>query len=268
MIRNSSFLYCPSQLSRPMGVSLHLKSLMDDRCTFGIQATDISIDKEGDLWEVELSEISGSETFIHLRNGERTIVGLLEMVRKGYSDWGENFCSIRYSMVACLWSKRWSQCLSFSKGWLMAKIELNQIAHIYDTDTSIQLMLWKNLPLLGRMVVATLCWNLLGVEKQPCWTLCLTLFILLKEEFFWWCRRHGYRYSEQKYCSGLPVSSDLQHHDYSSLAFPLVFRGVSSSRTKEKVDEVAETLGLANLLHKLTHQKQLSLLVVAWSKTM
>ena len=75
---------------------------MDDRCTFGIQATDISIDKEGDLWEVELSEISGSETFIHLRNGERTIVGLLEMVRKGYSDWGENFCSIRYSMVACL----------------------------------------------------------------------------------------------------------------------------------------------------------------------
>ena len=50
----------------------------------------------------------------------------------------------------------------------MAKIELNQIAHIYDTDTSIQLMLWKNLPLLGRMVVATLCWDLLGVEKQPC----------------------------------------------------------------------------------------------------
>ena len=85
-----------------MGVSLHLKSLMDDRCTFGIQATDISIDKEGDLWEVELSEISGSETFIHLRSGEHTIVGLLEMVRKGYSDWGENFCSIRYSMVACL----------------------------------------------------------------------------------------------------------------------------------------------------------------------
>ena len=64
-----------------MGVSLHLKSLMDDRCTFGIQATDISIDKEGDLWEVELSEISGSETFIHLRSGEHTIVGLLEMVR-------------------------------------------------------------------------------------------------------------------------------------------------------------------------------------------
>ena len=76
-----------------MGVSLHLKSLMDGRCTFGIQVTDISIDKEGDLWEVELSEISGSETFIHLRNGERTIVGLLEMVRKGYSDWGENLCS-------------------------------------------------------------------------------------------------------------------------------------------------------------------------------
>ena len=43
-----------------MGVSLHSKSLMDDRCTFGIQATDISIDKEGDLWEVELSESSGS----------------------------------------------------------------------------------------------------------------------------------------------------------------------------------------------------------------
>ncbi|MGA0362302.1 MAG: ABC transporter ATP-binding protein [bacterium] len=64
-----------------MDVPRHLKSLMDGRYTFGIRAADISIDKEGDLWEVELSEISGSETFIHLRHGEHSIVGLLEMVK-------------------------------------------------------------------------------------------------------------------------------------------------------------------------------------------
>jgi glycerol transport system ATP-binding protein len=64
-----------------MDVPRHLESLMDGRYTFGIRAADISIDKEGDLWEVELSEISGSETFIHLRNGEHSIVGLLEMVK-------------------------------------------------------------------------------------------------------------------------------------------------------------------------------------------
>lgn len=64
-----------------MDVPRHLKSLMDGRYTFGIRAADISIDKEGDLWEVELSEISGSETFIHLRNGDHSIVGLLEMVK-------------------------------------------------------------------------------------------------------------------------------------------------------------------------------------------
>ena len=64
-----------------MDVPRHLESLMDGRYTFGIRAADISTDKEGDLWEVELSEISGSETFIHLRNGEHSIVGLLEMVK-------------------------------------------------------------------------------------------------------------------------------------------------------------------------------------------
>ena len=64
-----------------MDVPRHLKSLMDGRYTFGIRAADISINKEGDLWEVELSEISGSETFIHLRNGDHSIVGLLEMVK-------------------------------------------------------------------------------------------------------------------------------------------------------------------------------------------
>jgi len=64
-----------------MDVPRHLESLMDGRYTFGIRAADISIDKEGDLWEVELSEISGSETFIHLSNGEHSIVGLLEMVK-------------------------------------------------------------------------------------------------------------------------------------------------------------------------------------------
>ena len=64
-----------------MDAPRHLESLMGGRYTFGIRAADISIDKEGDLWEVELSEISGSETFIHLRNGEHSIVGLLEMVK-------------------------------------------------------------------------------------------------------------------------------------------------------------------------------------------
>jgi glycerol transport system ATP-binding protein len=30
---------------------------------------------------VELAEISGSETYLHVKNGEQTIVGLLDMVR-------------------------------------------------------------------------------------------------------------------------------------------------------------------------------------------
>ena len=47
-----------------------------------------------------------------------------------------------------------------------------------------------------------------------------------------------------------------------NLAFPLVCRGVSGSRIKEKVNEVVETLGLTNLLRKLAlkltaDQKQL-----------
>jgi glycerol transport system ATP-binding protein len=65
-----------------MEVPSHLRSLMDGRYTFGIRAADITIDKEGDLWEVELSEISGSETFVHLRSGEHAVVGLLEMVKE------------------------------------------------------------------------------------------------------------------------------------------------------------------------------------------
>ena len=59
----------------------HLESLGDGEYTFGIRASDISLSKSGPKFVVELSEISGSETFLHAKIGEDNLVGLLDSVQ-------------------------------------------------------------------------------------------------------------------------------------------------------------------------------------------
>ena len=64
-----------------MPVPAHFKALAAGDYTFGIRAADVSLAPKGMPFLVELAEISGSETYLHVKNGEQTIVGLLDMVR-------------------------------------------------------------------------------------------------------------------------------------------------------------------------------------------
>ena len=64
-----------------MPVPAHFKALAAGDYTFGIRAADVSLAPKGMPFMVELAEISGSETYLHVKNGEQTIVGLLDMVR-------------------------------------------------------------------------------------------------------------------------------------------------------------------------------------------
>ena len=59
----------------------HFKYLSDGPYIFGIRASDVSIAKNGTKFVVELAEISGSETFLHVKSGEQTLVGLLDSVQ-------------------------------------------------------------------------------------------------------------------------------------------------------------------------------------------
>ena len=59
----------------------HFKDLSDGPYIFGIRASDVSIAKNGTKFVVELAEISGSETFLHVKSGEQTLVGLLDSVQ-------------------------------------------------------------------------------------------------------------------------------------------------------------------------------------------
>ena len=62
-------------------VPAHFKSLTPGAYTFGIRASDVSLHDKGLAFKVELAEISGSETFLHVQSGGHTIVGLLDMVQ-------------------------------------------------------------------------------------------------------------------------------------------------------------------------------------------
>jgi len=64
-----------------MPIPAHFKSLTAGDYTFGIRAADVSLASKGLPFLVELAEISGSETYLHVKNGDQTIVGLLDMVR-------------------------------------------------------------------------------------------------------------------------------------------------------------------------------------------
>ena len=64
-----------------MPIPAHFKSLAVGDYTFGIRSADVSLAPKGLPFVVELAEISGSETYLHVKNCDQTIVGLLDMVR-------------------------------------------------------------------------------------------------------------------------------------------------------------------------------------------
>ena len=58
----------------------HLDSLPPDRYVFGIHPADVTLGASGIATEVELAEISGSETFLHVRHSEMRLVAHLSGV--------------------------------------------------------------------------------------------------------------------------------------------------------------------------------------------
>ena len=71
------------QLGSDMRLDLpdHFKKLASGDYIFGLRASDMVLTKKGISFSVELSEISGSETYLHVANGDHKLVGLLDMVR-------------------------------------------------------------------------------------------------------------------------------------------------------------------------------------------
>ena len=58
----------------------HFKNLSDQSYNFGIRASEIKLDNQGEEFEIELAEISGSETLLHLKKGESKVIVLIEEV--------------------------------------------------------------------------------------------------------------------------------------------------------------------------------------------
>ena len=58
----------------------HFKNLSDQGYNFGIRASEIKLDDLGEEFEIELAEISGSETLLHLKKGESKVIALIEEV--------------------------------------------------------------------------------------------------------------------------------------------------------------------------------------------
>ena len=58
----------------------HLSSLKDKNFNLGIRASDIELSEKGFEFEVELAEISGSETLLHLIRGSAKIITSIEEV--------------------------------------------------------------------------------------------------------------------------------------------------------------------------------------------
>ena len=59
----------------------HCKGLPQGQYTFGLRAAAITLDEAGFPFTIELSEISGSETFLHLKQDHVKVVGLLDSVQ-------------------------------------------------------------------------------------------------------------------------------------------------------------------------------------------
>ena len=58
----------------------HFKNLSDKGYNFGIRASEIKLDDQGKEFEIELAEISGSETLLHLKKGDSKVIALIEEV--------------------------------------------------------------------------------------------------------------------------------------------------------------------------------------------
>ena len=58
----------------------HLSKLKDKNFNFGIRASDVELNDNGFEFEVELAEISGSETLLHLTRGNLKIIASIEEV--------------------------------------------------------------------------------------------------------------------------------------------------------------------------------------------
>ena len=59
----------------------HVKNIQAGTYHFGIRASDIILDSKGFNFNIDISEISGSETFLHLHQNELNIVLLIEEVK-------------------------------------------------------------------------------------------------------------------------------------------------------------------------------------------
>ena len=59
----------------------HLKNIQASTYHFGIRASDMILDNKGFDFNIDISEISGSETFLHLHQNELNIVLLIEEVK-------------------------------------------------------------------------------------------------------------------------------------------------------------------------------------------
>ena len=59
----------------------HLKNIQSGAYHFGIRASDMILDNKGFDFNIDISEISGSETFLHLHQNELNIVLLIEEVK-------------------------------------------------------------------------------------------------------------------------------------------------------------------------------------------
>ena len=64
-----------------LNIPKHFKDLPDGKYSFGIRASGVTLDKSGFPFQIELAEISGSETFLHLNNDQIHVVGLLDAVK-------------------------------------------------------------------------------------------------------------------------------------------------------------------------------------------
>ena len=58
----------------------HLSKLTEDGLKIGLRSSDIELNKNGHEFEVELAEISGSETLLHLKRGDTKIIVSIEEV--------------------------------------------------------------------------------------------------------------------------------------------------------------------------------------------
>ena len=58
----------------------HLSKLTEDGLKIGLRSSDIELNENGHEFEVELVEISGSETLLHLKRGDTKIIVSIEEV--------------------------------------------------------------------------------------------------------------------------------------------------------------------------------------------